>query len=151
MARMKVTPRQEERCGGKSTTDKGSCKGGRKGEGGPIAGAPPTLATEAPPQAEEIMRRITEAGKLKGVGRSPLSLPTWQLAQMAGPSTLGKEEPARRKLQPTVGGKPPRRNSSRLVRSRRPGSTSLAQLLFERSGGSKRAQSSSFRNSPSCS
>ena len=46
--------------------------------------------------------------------------------------------------------KPPRRNSSRLERSRRPGSTGLAQLLFERSGSSKRALSSSLGNSPSC-
>ena len=33
--------------------------------------------------------------------------------------------------------KPPRRNSSGLERLRRPGSTGLAQLLFERSGSSK--------------
>ena len=45
--------------------------------------------------------------------------------------------------------KPPGRNSSRLERSRRPGSTSLAQLLFKRSGGYKRALSSSLGNSPS--
>ena len=43
----------------------------------------------------------------------------------------------------------PRRNSSRLERSRRPGSTGLAQLVFERSGNSKRALSSSLGNSPS--
>ena len=46
--------------------------------------------------------------------------------------------------------KPPRRNSSRLERSRRPGSTGLAQLLFERPGSSNRALSSSLGNSPSC-
>ena len=44
---------------------------------------------------------------------------------------------------------PPRRNSSRLERSKRPGSTSLAQLLFERSRSSKRELSSSSGNSPS--
>ena len=45
--------------------------------------------------------------------------------------------------------KPHRRNSSRLVKSRRPGSTGLAQLLFGRSSSSKRALSSLSGNSPS--
>ena len=48
----------------------------------------------------------------RGGGRSPQSLPTQRLAQMAaeaGPSTLGGEEPARKKLHPTVGGKAPRK------------------------------------------
>ena len=54
------------------------------------------------------MRRIAEVGQLEGVGRSPLSSPTRQLAQMAAearPSMLGREETVRRKFQPTVGGK----------------------------------------------
>ena len=44
------------------------------------------------------------------MGRSLSSLPGQHLAQMAaeaGPSTLGQEEPARRKLQLTMGGKVP--------------------------------------------
>ena len=45
--------------------------------------------------------------------------------------------------------KPPRKNFSRLVKSRRPGSTDLVQLLFGRSGSSKRAPSSLSGNSPS--
>ena len=56
------------------------------------------------------MRRIVEAGQLEGEVRSSLSLLTLQLAQMAveaGPSMLGKEEPVRRMLWPTVGGKTP--------------------------------------------
>ena len=56
------------------------------------------------------MRWIAEAEQFEGVGRSPSSLPTQQLVQMAveaGPSTLGKEETVRRKLWPTVGGKAP--------------------------------------------
>ena len=72
---------------------------------------PPTLAKEAPPWAEDIMQRIIEVEQLEGVGRLPLLLPTQQLAQMAGearPSMLGREEPARRKLQPTMGGKAPK-------------------------------------------
>ena len=58
------------------------------------------------------MQRITEAEQLKGVGRSPSSLLTQQLAQMAveaRPSMLGGEEPVRRKLQPTMGGKAPKK------------------------------------------
>ena len=59
-------------------------------------------------------RRVVEAEWLEEVGRSPQSLPTQQLAQMAteaGPSMLGGEEPARKRLHPTVGGKAPGRNS----------------------------------------
>ena len=66
---------------------------------------PPTPAKEAPLQAEEIMRWIAEVGQLKGVGRSPSSLPTQQLAQMAveaGSSMWGKEETVRRKLWLTM-------------------------------------------------
>ena len=39
-------------------------------------------------------------------------MPTQQLAQMAaeaGPSASGEEEPVRRKLQPTMGGKAPQK------------------------------------------
>ena len=56
---------------------------------------PPTPANEAPPQAGEIMQQIAEAEQLRGIGRSPSSLPTQWLAQMAveaRPSMLGKEE-----------------------------------------------------------
>ena len=57
------------------------------------------------------MRCITEAEQLEGLGRSLSSLPTQKVAQMAveaGPSMLGgREEPARKKLCPTMGGKAP--------------------------------------------
>ena len=69
---------------------------------------PPSLALESPLGPEEIIRRIAES--LEEVGRSPQSLPTQMLAQMAveaGPSTSGREEPAHKKLQPTMGGKAP--------------------------------------------
>ena len=59
---------------------------------------------------EEAERQVEEARRLEDVGRSQSSLPTQQLAQMAveaGPSMSGKEEPVRRKLQPTVGGQIP--------------------------------------------
>ena len=52
---------------------------------------------------------MDEARQLEDVGRSPSLLPTQQLAQMAaeaGPSASG-EEPVRRKLHCTVGGKAP--------------------------------------------
>ena len=132
--------------------DKGSYEGGGDTEKALITSAPPTPVKEAPSQVEKIMRRIVQVGQLKGVGRSPSSLLTQQLAQIAveaGPSTLGGEEPARRKLQPTMGGKAPQKEFLHGGRLRRPGSTGLAQLLFGRSSGSKRAQSSSFGNSPS--
>ena len=61
---------------------------------------------------EEAEKWVEEARRLEDVGRSPSSLPTQQLAQMAGeagPSTSGKEEPVRRKLQPTMGGKTPQK------------------------------------------
>ena len=60
----------------------------------------PSPAQETPPEAGKIMRRITDAEQLQGVGRLPSSLPTQQLAQIdveAGPSTSGGEEPVRRK------------------------------------------------------
>ena len=70
--------------------DKGSDKGGDKTEEALITGAPPTPAKEVPLQDEDIVCWIAEVEQLEGVGRSPLSLPTQQLAQMAaeaGPST----------------------------------------------------------------
>ena len=58
---------------------------------------------------EEAERWVEEARLLEEVGRSPSLSPTQQLAQMATearPSVLG-EEPAKRKLCPTMGGKAP--------------------------------------------
>ena len=75
---------------------------------------PPAPVLETPPSQEEITKRIEEAEQLGQLERSPKSSPIWYLAQMAveaGPSTLGGEEPACKKFQPTVGGKAPRRNS----------------------------------------
>ena len=69
----------------------------------------PSPVREVEKMFEEAERWVEEARQLKDVGRSPLSLPTQQLAQMAaeaGSSDLG-EEPVQRKLQPTVGGKAP--------------------------------------------
>ena len=111
----------------------------------------PSPAREVEKMVEEAERWVEEARWLEDMGRLPSLSPTWQLAQMAAearPSTLG-EEPVKRKLCPTMGGKAPGRSSSRLEKLKRPGSTSLAQLLFRRSGSSKRAPSSLSGNSPS--
>ena len=69
----------------------------------------PSPMREVEKTVEEAERQVEEARWLEEVGRSPSSLPTWQLAQMAveaGPSVSG-EEPAKRKLCPTMGGKAP--------------------------------------------
>ena len=80
----------------------------------PVPVDPPDPDMEQAPTQEELAQWGREAERLGEVGRSPESSLTQQLAQMAvevGPSTLGGEEPARRKLQPTVGGKAPGRNT----------------------------------------
>ena len=83
---------------------------GGKGKKAPSPVCPPSTAKEAPLRVEEMERRIEEAEQLEGVGQSPSFLPTWQLAQMAAEarsSKSGREEPAHKKLKPTVGGKVP--------------------------------------------
>ena len=60
---------------------------------------------------EEAERQVEEARWLEEVGQSLSLSPTQQLAQMAaeaGPSVSG-EEPAKRKLCPTMGGKAPQK------------------------------------------
>ena len=50
------------------------------------------MREEEEKQMEEAEKQVEEARRLDDVGRSPLSLPTQQLAQMAAearPSTLG--------------------------------------------------------------
>ena len=71
----------------------------------------PSPPREVEKMVEEAERQVEEARWLEEVGQSLSSLPTRQLAQMAaevGPSVLG-EEPAKRKLHPTVGGKVPQK------------------------------------------
>ena len=70
------------------------------------------MREEEEKQVEEAEKQVEEARRLEDVGRSLLSSPTQQLAQMAaeaGPSTSGQEESARRKLQQTMGGKAPQK------------------------------------------
>ena len=69
----------------------------------------PSPTREVEQMMEEAERQVEEARQLEEVGWLPSSSPTQQLAQMAveaGPSALG-EEPAKRKLHPSVGGKAP--------------------------------------------
>ena len=106
---------------------------------------------EVEKMVEEAERWVEEARQLEDVGRSLLSLPTQQLAQMAAearPSAWGRSQSGGSSDLLWVA-KPPRRNFSRLEKLKRPGSTGLAQLLFGRSGSSKRAPSSLSGNSPS--
>ena len=84
---------------------------------------------------EGVLGQVEEVNRLAEVGRSPSSLPTRQLVQMAaeaGPSALG-EEPARRKLRPTVGGKAPRKEfleagKVKKPRRYRPGTVALREI-----------------------
>ena len=95
----------------------------------------PSPMREEEKRLEEAERWVEEARQLEDVGRSPLSLPTWQLAQMAaeaGPSALG-EEPVRRNLHPTVGGKAPQKEflMARKVKKTRkywPGTVALWEI-----------------------
>ena len=72
----------------------------------------PSPTREVEKMVEEAERQVDEARQwLEEVGRSLSMLPTQQLAQMAaeaGLSVLG-EEPAKRKLCPTMGGKAPQK------------------------------------------
>ena len=66
----------------------------------PSPAGKPSPTREVEKMVEEAERWVEEARWLEDVGRSPSSLPTQQLAQMAaeaGPSASG-EEPVQRKL-----------------------------------------------------
>ena len=84
---------------------------------------------------EEAERQVEEARWLEEVGRSLSSLPTQQLAQMAveaRPSALG-EEPVRRKLCPTMGGKAPQKEflkAGKIKKTRKywPGTVALQEI-----------------------
>ena len=72
--------------------------------GTPSAGRPPVPEVEVPPTSSEMEKGIAEAEKVR---RLPESLLTQKLAQItveAGPSMLGGEKPACRKLRLTSGG-----------------------------------------------
>ena len=95
----------------------------------------PSPTREMEKTLEEAERWVEEARRLEDVGRSPSSLPTQQLAQMAAearPSALG-EEPVWRKLWPTVGGKAPWKEflwagKVKKTRNYRPGTVALQEI-----------------------
>ena len=95
----------------------------------------PSPTREVAQTLEEMVRWVEEARQLEEVGRSPLLSPTRQLAQMAtedGPSALG-EEPAQRKLCPTIGGKAPQKEflkagKVKKPRKYQPGTVALCEI-----------------------
>ena len=101
----------------------------------PSTARKPSPMREVEKMLEEAERWVEEARQLEDVGRSLSSLPTQQLAQMAveaGPSALG-EEPVRRKLYPTMGGKAPQKEflMARKVKKTRkywPGTVALWEI-----------------------
>ena len=95
----------------------------------------PSPTREMEKMLEEAERWVEEARWLEDMGRSLLSLPTQQLAQMAveaGPSVSG-EELVRRKLCPSMGGKAPQKEflMARKVKKTRkywPGTVALQEI-----------------------
>ena len=120
MARTKLMPKKE-REGRKYWEWRKIGRRSQRREGGPLPCAPPSPAKKPSPMREvekmlEEAERWVEARWLEEVGRSPSSLPTQQLAQMAveaGPYALGRSQLRGSSTLPWEA-KPPRRNSSRL-------------------------------------
>ena len=115
MARTKVTPKKEREGRKVLRTPEERRRISKKGRRPPSPVHHPSPARQPSPvrevekTVEEAERWVEEARWLEEVGHSPSSLPIQQLAQMAAearPSVLG-EEPAKRKLHPTIGGKAP--------------------------------------------
>ena len=103
----KSYPKERERGACPESKDQGpsTCRASTSSTGGP-----PVPVQETPPSQEELNKRMEEAEWLEQVGRSQELLPTQQLAQMAaeaGLSMLDGDEPAQKKLWPTMGGKAP--------------------------------------------
>ena len=133
MVRMKVTPRK----GGEEQGQRVWTRAHVQVQLAPPALVdPPPTVLETLPSQEEITKKIEEEEWLGQVGRSPESSPTQQLAQMAaeaGPSMLGGEEPAYKKLWPTVGGKAPQNGflqatSPKKPQKYQPGTVALCEI-----------------------
>ena len=144
-ARLASQARQEEETGGERRRRRRLARQARKEE--VIEKQPPSPVHHPSPAKsssptrevaqvmEEVIGRVEEVNRLAEAGRSPSSSPTQQLVQMAveaGPSALG-EEPARRKLCPTVGGKAPRKEflkagKVKKTRKYRPGTVALHKI-----------------------
>ena len=88
-----------------------------------VLAEPPVPVKEAPPTPGKMERRKVEEEKLEDVGKSLELLPTQQLAKMAveaRPSTSGGKVLARKKLQPTVGGKAPQKDFLKAGKVKKP-------------------------------
>ena len=126
-------------------------KGRSDQETTPLSCAPPLPQSKAPhpmrevaQMLEEVIGRVEEASRLAEAGWSPSSLPTRQLVQMAveaGPSAL-EEEPARRKLCPTIGGKAPWKEFLKAGKVKKTRKYWPGTVPFVRSGGIRRALNS---------
>ena len=141
MVRTKLTPKKEREGRTVLRTRSEREKIAKKGRRPPFPvhhpspARKPSPAREVEKMVEEAERWVKEARQLEEVGQSLLSSPTWQLAQMAaeaGPSVLG-EEPAKRKLCLTVGGKAPKKEflkagKVKKTRRYRPGTVALWEI-----------------------
>ena len=109
MARTKLTPRKGEEGGKrwvlrprdvrKALAEKGQRPPSSIHHPSPVKESSPRREVEK--RVEEADKQVEEARQLEDMGRSPSLLLTQQLAQVAAdarPSTLGGEEPVRRKL-----------------------------------------------------
>ena len=95
----------------------------------------PSPTREEEKRLEEAERQVEEARQLEDVGRSLSLSSTPRLAQMAAEAGLSAsgEEPVRRKLHPTVGGKVPQKEflKARKVKKTRkywPGTVALWEI-----------------------
>ena len=143
MARMKLTPKKEREgrtvLGTREDCKKITKKGRRPPSPvhHPSPARKPSPTREAEKMVEEAERQVEEARQLEEVGRLPSLSPTQQLAQMAaeaGPSVSG-EEPAKRKLCPTVGGKAPQKEflkagKVKKTRKYQPGTVALREIQW---------------------
>ena len=141
MVRTKLTPKKEREGRSVLRTRAEREKIAKKGRRPPSPVHHPSPARKPSPMrevekmVEEAERQVEEARWLEEVGQSPSSLPTQQLAQMAaeaGPSVLG-EEPAKRKLCPTMGGKAPQKEflkagKVKKTRKYQPGTVALREI-----------------------
>ena len=141
MVRTKLTPKKEREGRRVLQTPEEQKRISKKGRRPPSPVHHPSPARKPSPtrEVEQVMdkaeRWVEEARWLEEVGQSLLSLPTRQLAQMAAearPSASG-EEPAVRKLHPTMGGKAPQKEflkegKVKKTRKYQPGTVALREI-----------------------
>ena len=107
MARTTITPWKEEK--GKARKVKTRAEVHAMPVEPPVLVEPPVPTEEVPPSLVEVERRRVEVSRLEEVGRLLELSPTQRLAAEARPLMSGGEEPARKELCLTVGGKAPQK------------------------------------------